>query len=213
MLVGERMSHPVITMRADMPIIDALNMMKREHVRRTPVIKDGKLVGIISEKDLLNATPSAATTLSVWEMNYLLSKIPVSEVMTQNVLTVTEDTPIEEAARIMADNKVGGLPVLRGDEIIGIISETDLFKVMLEMMGARERGVRVTIMVHDRPGGLAEITQAIATAGGNFISFGTFLGDTPTKALITFKVEGIDQAKVKEILTPLVEKLVDIRYC
>jgi acetoin utilization protein AcuB len=213
MLVGERMSHPVITMRADMPIIDALNMMKREHVRRTPILKDGKLVGIISEKDLLNATPSAATTLSVWEMNYLLSKITVSEVMTQNVLTVTEDTPIEEAARIMADNKVGGLPVLRGDEIVGIISETDLFKIMLEMMGARERGVRVTIMVHDKPGGLAEITQAIASAGGNFISFGTFLGDTPTKGLITFKVEGIDEAKAKEILTPLVEKLVDIRYC
>jgi acetoin utilization protein AcuB len=213
MLVGERMSHPVITMRADMPIIDALNMMKREHVRRTPILKDGKLVGIISEKDLLNATPSAATTLSVWEMNYLLSKITVSEVMTQNVLTVTEDTPIEEAARIMADNKVGGLPVLRGDEIVGIISETDLFKIMLEMMGARERGVRVTIMVHDKPGGLAEITQAIAGAGGNFISFGTFLGDTPTKGLITFKVEGIDQAKVKEILAPMVEKLVDIRYC
>jgi acetoin utilization protein AcuB len=146
-------------------------------------------------------------------MNYLLSKITVSEVMTQNVLTVTEDTPIEEAARIMADNKVGGLPVLRGDEIVGIISETDLFKIMLEMMGARERGVRVTIMVHDKPGGLAEITQAIAGAGGNFISFGTFLGDTPTKGLITFKVEGIDQAKVKEILAPMVEKLVDIRYC
>lgn len=213
MFVGERMSHPVITMRADMPIIDALNMMKREHVRRTPVIKDGKLVGIISEKDLLNATPSAATTLSVWEMNYLLSKITVSEVMTKDVLTVAEDTPIEIAARIMADNKVGGLPVMRGDEIVGIISETDLFKIMLEMMGARERGVRVTIMVHDRPGGLAQITQAIANAGGNFISFGTFLGDSPTKGLITFKVEGVDEAKVKEILTPLVDQLIDIRYC
>lgn len=213
MFVGERMSHPVITMRADMPIIDALNMMKREHVRRTPVLKDGKLVGIISEKDLLNATPSAATTLSVWEMNYLLSKITVSEVMTKDVLTVTEDTPIETAARIMADNKVGGLPVMRGDEIVGIISETDLFKIMLEMMGARERGVRVTIMVHDKPGGLAQITQAIASAGGNFISFGTFLGDSPTKGLITFKVEGIEEAKVKEILSPLVDKLIDIRYC
>lgn len=213
MFVGERMSHPVITMRADMPIIDALNMMKREHVRRTPVLKDGKLVGIISEKDLLNATPSAATTLSVWEMNYLLSKITVSEVMTKDVLTVTEDTPIETAARIMADNKVGGLPVMRGDEIVGIISETDLFKIMLEMMGARERGVRVTIMVHDKPGGLAQITQAIASASGNFISFGTFLGDSPTKGLITFKVEGIEEAKVKEILSPLVDKLIDIRYC
>ena len=213
MLVGERMSHPVITISPDMPIVDALNLMKRERIRRAPVIKEGQLVGIVSDKDLLNASPSPVTSLSVWEMNYLLSKIPVSDVMTQNVLTVTEDTPIEEAARIMADNKVGGLPVLRGDEIVGIISETDLFKVMLEMMGARERGVRVTIMVHDKPGGLALITQAIASAGGNFISFGTFLGDSPTKGLITFKVEGLDEAKVKEILNPLVEQLVDMRYC
>jgi acetoin utilization protein AcuB len=213
MFVGERMSHPVITMRADTPIVDALDMMRREHIRRTPVIKKGKLVGIVSEKDLLNATPSAATTLSVWEMNYLLSKITVSEVMTKKVLTVTEDTPIEEAARIMADNKIGGLPVLRGDDLIGIITETDLFKIMLEMMGARERAVRVAIVIQAVPGELAKITQAISRAGGNFISFGTFLGDTPTKAIVTFKVEGIDEAKAREILSPLIEQIVDIRYC
>ena len=96
-----------------------LNLMKREHIRRTPVVKDGKLVGIVSDKDLLNASPSPATSLSVWELNYLLSKITVSEVMTKNVLTVTEDTPIEEAARIMADNKIGGLPVIRGGHVVG----------------------------------------------------------------------------------------------
>src|SRR3990170_3638875 len=136
MIVGERMSHPVISVPPDMPIVDALNLMKREHIRRTPVIKDGKLVGIVSDKDLLNASPSPATSLSVWEMNYLLSKITVKDVMTKDVLTVTEDTPIEEAARIMADNKIGGLPVMRGASVVGIITETDLFKLFLELLGA-----------------------------------------------------------------------------
>ena len=147
MLVGERMKSPVITVRPDMPVVDALNLMRQEHIRRTPVVKDGKLVGIVSEKDLLNASPSPATSLSIYEMNYLLSKIQVKEVMTKNVLTVTEDTPIEEAARIMADNKIGSMPVLRNDQMVGIITETDLFKLLLELMGAREVGVRVTALI------------------------------------------------------------------
>jgi len=213
MLVGERMSHPVITIRPDMPIVDALNMMKREHIRRTPVIKDGKLVGIVSDKDLLNASPSPATSLSVWEMNYLLSKVTVKDVMTKEVLTVTEDTPIEEAARTMADNKIGGLPVMRNDHVVGIITETDLFKIFLELMGAREIGVRVTALVHEERGQLAKLAQAIANAGGNFIAFGQFSGDDPSNRLVTFKVEGLEQDSLREIITPIVETLVDIRVC
>ena len=211
MLVGERMSHPVITIRPDMPIADALNMMRREHIRRAPVIKDNKLVGIVSDKDLLNASPSPATSLSVWEMNYLLSKITVKDVMTKEVLTVTEDTPIEEAARIMADNKIGGLPVMRGASVVGIITETDLFKIFLELMGARDLGVRVTALVHEERGQLARLTQAIANAGGNFLAFGQFSGEDSTNRLVTFKVEGLDLDQVTEIVNPLVESLVDIR--
>jgi len=127
MLVGERMSHPVIHIPPDTSIHDALQLMKREGIRRTPVVKKGKLVGIVSEKDLLNATPSQATTLNVWELNYLLSKITIEDIMTRDIITVTEDTPIEEAARIMADHKIGGLPVMRNDSMVGIISETALF--------------------------------------------------------------------------------------
>lgn len=213
MLVGERMTHPVITIRPDMPIVDALNLMKRERIRRTPVVKDGKLVGIVSDKDLLNASPSPATSLSVWEMNYLLSKITVKDVMTKNVMTVTEDTPIEEAARIMADNKIGGLPVVRAEQIVGIITETDLFKIFLEMMGAREMGVRVTALLHEERGQLARLTKTISEAGGNFVAFGTFSGENPTNRLITFKVEGIEEGILRSMVEPLVEKVVDIRYC
>ncbi len=211
MLVGERMNHPVITINPDMPVVDALKLMKRERIRRTPVVKDGKLVGIVSDKDLLNASPSPATSLSVWELNYLLSKITVSEVMTRKVLIVSEDTPIEEAARIMADNKIGGLPVMRGNNLVGIITETDLFKIFLELMGARYMGVRATVLVHEERGQLAKLSQTIANAGGNFVAFGMFQGEVPTNRLVTFKVDGIDKEQLKAVLEPIVESVVDIR--
>ena len=211
MLVGERMSHPVISITPDVPITEALNLMKQERIRRLPVVKGGKIVGIVSDKDLLNASPSSATSLSVWEMNYLLSKITIRELMTKKVLTVTEDTPIEEAARIMADNKIGGLPVMRNGSVVGIITETDLFKIFLELMGVREKGVRVTALFHEERGQLARLTQAIADKGGNFVAFGQFSGEDPSNRLVTFKVSGLSEQKVKEILAPLTEKLIDIR--
>lgn len=213
MLVGERMSSPVITISPDMPIVEALNMMRREHIRRAPVVKDGKMVGIVSDKDLLNASASPATSLSVWELNYLLSKITVKEVMTKNILTVAVDTPIEEAARVMADNKIGGLPVMRGDLVVGIITETDLFKIFLEFMGAREMGVRLTALMHEEKGQLARLSQAISSAGGNFVAFGQFIGSDPSNRLITLKVADLDLQQLKEIVEPMVIKIVDIRNC
>jgi acetoin utilization protein AcuB len=211
MLIGERMSKPVITISSSMPIPDALNLMKKEHIRRAPVVNDGKLAGIVSDKDLLNASPSPVTTLSIWEMNYLLSKVTVSEVMTSNVLTVTEDTPIEQAARIMADNKIGGLPVMREGHVVGIITETDLFKVFLELLGAREPGVRVTAVIDDQPGELANITEAISAKKGNFIAFGQFTGDDATHKIVTFKVKGLTPEEVREAILPVVKEIKDLR--
>ena len=211
MLVGERMSRPVIALSPEMPVVDALNLMRGEHIRRAPVIKDNKMIGIVSDKDLLNASPSPATSLSVWELNYLLTKIQVKEVMSKKVQTVTEDTPIEEAARIMADNKIGGLPVVRGDAVVGIITETDLFKIFLELMGAREPGVRVMVLIDNSPGELARLTHAISESGGNFVAFGQFTGETTADRLVTFKVTGIDLATLQTILAPAVIKVIDIR--
>ena len=139
MLVKERMSSPVISVAPDLPIMEALNLMRREGIRRAPVMKSGKLIGIVSEKDLLDASPSDATSLSVWEINYLLSRVPFSDVMTKKVLTLDEDTPIEEAARFMVDNKLGGLPVMRGKNVVGLITETDLFKCFLEFSAGYKR--------------------------------------------------------------------------
>lgn len=211
MLVGERMSRPPIVIGPEMSIHDALALFKKERIRRAPVIKGGKLVGIVSDKDLLNASPSPATTLSVWEMNYLLSKLTISEVMTKQVTTVAEDTPIEEAARIMADNKIGGLPVVKGSRVVGIITETDLFKLFIELMGAREKGVRVTALVEDQPGMLAQVTKSITDAGGNFIAFGQFVGEDVNSRILTFKINGMSQAQVRKILAPHIKKMLDIR--
>jgi acetoin utilization protein AcuB len=211
MFVGERMSRPVISVSADDPINDVVIMFKKEHIRRAPVMKDGKLVGIVSEGNLLNAAPSSATTLSVWEMNYLISKVKVKNVMTKKVITVSKDTPIEEAARIMADNKIGGLPVVDGDKVVGMITETDLFKVFLELMGARDKGTRVTATIDDKPGELARVTKAIADAGGNFVSFGFFSGEDASTKTLTFKVEGIKKDELKKVLGGVVKKFWDVR--
>jgi acetoin utilization protein AcuB len=213
MLVGERMSHPVITIAPDLPITEAVNLMRKEHIRRTPVVKGGKLVGIVSDKDLLNASPSPATSLSIWEMNYLLSKIKVEDVMTTEILSIDVDTPVEEAARIMADNKIGGLPVMKNNRVVGMITETDLFKIFLELMGAREKGIRVTAMIPEKVGELADLTKAIAEAGGNFISFGQTAGEDPSNREVTFKVSGLDESKVKKAIDPFIEKITDIRLC
>ena len=211
MLVGERMSHPVISVAPETPIHDALALFKKEHIRRAPVIKDAKLVGIISETDLLNASPSPVSSLSIWEMNYLLSKVTVKQVMSKKVMTVEEDTPIEEAARIMADNKIGGLPVMRSGKVVGIITETNLFRIFIELMGAREKGVRVTALIQNKHGTLAKVTKSIADAGGDFISFGQFTGEDPDTKLITFKVTGLTKSQVKNAIWGIVKEVWDIR--
>ena len=211
MLVGERMSQPVISVSPETPIHDALAMFKKEHIRRAPVVQDGKMVGIVTETDLLNASPSPIWTLTVWERNYLLSKVTVNQVMSRQVISVAKDTPIEEAARILADNKLGGLPVLDGGNVVGIITETDLFKVFLELMGAREKGVRVTAQIAEKPGQLAQLTKAIAEAGGNFISFGQFTGPDTSSKLVTFKVAGMDMEAVKASVEKIVKKFWDVR--
>jgi acetoin utilization protein AcuB len=208
------MSKNPITITADTPINHALKVMRDEKVRRLPVLnKKGKLVGIVSEKDLLYASPSPATSLSIHELHYLVSKIEVTEVMTRNVITVSEYTPLEEAARIMADNKIGGLPVMRDGKLVGIITESDLFKIFTEILGAREMGVRLSMLVPEQPGILAEITRAIADMGGNVISLGTFLGEDRANRLITVKVADVPEDLLVAEMKAQALEVVDSRTC
>jgi acetoin utilization protein AcuB len=138
MKVGQRMTRNPITITPDVTVPEAQAIMRREKIQRLPVVDNkGQLVGIVTSLDLIHASPSPATSLDIYEMHYLLSKLHVEKVMTKNVITVTQDLPIEEAARIMVDNKISGLPVMRGDILVGIITETDLFKLFIELFGAR----------------------------------------------------------------------------
>ena len=212
MLVEERMTSPAITIGPDVSVPDALAMMRREKVRRFPVIdRHGNLIGIISEKDLLNAAPSDATTLSIWEINYLLNKLTIDKVMTKNVITITRDTPIEEAARIMADNKVGGLPVVEGEKVVGIVTETNLFRIFLELFGARAKGIRLSVLVPDEPGALWRLTGAIQAIKGNIIALGTFLGENTGNGMVTLKVDGVEMEVLKAAVAPIVMKILDVR--
>ncbi|HTX91359.1 MAG TPA: CBS and ACT domain-containing protein [Anaerolineales bacterium] len=212
MLVGERMSKPVITVRPETSMPEALDLMRKEHIRRLPVVnKKGELVGIVTEADLLKASPSEATSLSIYEVTYLLSKLTVDRIMTKKVVTITEDTPLEEAARIMADHKFSGLPVVRGKAVVGMITETSLFRIFLELLGARRAGIRLTVSVPDTPGKLADLTRAIHDLGGNIIALGTFMGESPSKGLVTIKVEGVKMDELKKAIRPLVDKIIDIR--
>jgi acetoin utilization protein AcuB len=206
------MSKNPYTIQADTPVEEALTRMREAHIRRFPVLdKSGQLVGIVAEKDLLYASPSPATSLSIYEMHYLLSKLTVGQVMVKNVITVAEDTPVEEAARIMADHKIGSLPVVRDGHLVGIITETDLFKLFLELLGARKKGVRVTMLVPDVKGELAKITTAIAKSGGNIIALGTFLGEDPTNQLVAVKVNDVPKDTLVATLKPLVLEIIDAR--
>jgi len=212
MLVRERMTAHPVTVTPETSLHDALRAMREAKVRRLPVLgKAGKLVGIVLEKDLLYASPSPATSLSVYELNYLVSKITVNELMTRDVVTVGEDCPLEEAARIMVDNNISGLPVMRGDTLVGMITESDLFKIFLELLGARTMGMRVTIKVPESKGVLAKLTQALADNGANIISLGTFFGDDLSNRTIVFKVQGIDEETMRGAVERVGADLVDLR--
>lgn len=211
MKVGQRMTRNPITVTPDTTVPEAQAILKREKIRRLPVLdRDDRLVGIVTELDLIHASPSSATSLDIYELHYLLSKLKVEKIMTRKVITVTEDTPIEEAARIMADNKISGLPVMRGDVLVGIITETDLFKLFIELFGARHKGIRLTLLLPEKKGELAKVSDAIAKAGGNIVSFATFEGEDPTNAYCAVKVTGVGKETLIQALTPVVERVVDV---
>lgn len=212
MNVGQRMTRNPITVTPDVSVPDAQALMRREKIRRLPVLdKQGRLVGIVTSLDLIHASPSPATSLDMYELHYLLSKLKIETVMTKHVITVTEDTPLEEAARIMVDNNISGLPVVRGETLVGIITESDLFKLFIELFGARHLGVRLTLLLPEKRGEIAAVADAIANIGGNIISMATFEGEDPTNSYCTIKVSGVDKSALIEAVTPIVTKIVDVR--
>lgn len=214
MLVRERMTAQLITVSPHTSVPEALRLMRGKRIRRLPVLDGhGRLVGIVSDKDLLHAQPSAATTLSVWEIPELLARITVEQVMARDVITIADDTPLEEAARIMADRRIGGLPVMSGDTLAGIITETDLFKALLEMAGGRRKGVRITVRAAGTKGTLAKISSAITGAGGDIVGLGVneLEGTTGKDWELMFKVQDATRDQLVAALTPVVSAILDVR--
>lgn len=214
MLVRECMTPNPVTVKPDTTVHRALRLMREKEVGRFPVVDDhGKLVGIVSHDDLLSSSPSPATTLAVWEIPELLAKIKVETVMSREVIMVSEDTPLEEAARIMADHKIGGLPVMQGTSLIGVITETDLFKVLMELLGGRRIGVRVTVSASGAKGTLAKITSAVFGVGGDIVGLG--LIEVPNasgpKWQIILKVQDVPKDRLVGTLRPVVDDILDVR--
>jgi acetoin utilization protein AcuB len=175
MFVRMWMTQDVITVEPETPIMEARDIMKQHMVRRLPVIKNGKLIGIVTQGDIQEAGPSGATSLSIWELNYLLARIKVEEVMTpaEDLITVSPDEMIEQAALLMRKNKVSGLPVVEGDKLGGIITESDIFDVLIELMGVKRGGTRITLELEDRPGALLEALEVLKAHDANVLSIVT----------------------------------------
>ncbi len=215
MLVRDHMTRNPVTVLPSLSVQDALALMREKRIRRLLVADaQGKLVGIVSEKDLLYASPSPTTSLSVYEIPYLLSRLSVEKVMTRQVISVSEDAPLEEAAIAMADRKIGGLPVLKDGALVGIITETDIFRTFLKLLGGRAKGVRATVRTSGAKGTLAKITGAVSEAGGDILGMGAIDLQTPSGAMmwqIALKVQGLAKEKLSTVLKPLVEEIIDIR--
>ncbi len=212
MIISDYMSKNPICVSTDTSVTEARAIMVREKISKLPVLdKNSNLVGIITKNDLAKAAPSAATTLDIYEMGYLLSKLKVEKVMTKNPVTVSPDEVIEEAARIMADKEIGCLPVVQDDVLVGIITESDIFKQFISMFGARQHGVRVTMEFPDKAGVLADFSRKVANKDGNIIAVVTDDGSNVESKKVTVKIANLALKDVEEIVENLNVKKLDIR--
>ncbi|MGZ3494493.1 MAG: CBS and ACT domain-containing protein [Thermodesulfobacteriota bacterium] len=145
MRIRDMMTKNPMTVDSETLVIDAQKIMKENNIRRLPVVDKGKLLGIITKHDLLEASPSPATSLSVHELNYLLSKMKVKEIMKKNPVTLAPDTPFEEALKIGQDKRIGSFPVVENGKLVGIATESDIVRFLTRALGIREEGSRITI--------------------------------------------------------------------
>jgi acetoin utilization protein AcuB len=198
------------TIAPEVSVLEATERMQRERVRRYPVIGDGKLVGIVSLDDFLRASPSSVASLNVWEVSYQLTQVKVGDVMTKEVITVTELTPLEEAAKLMLDRRIGGLPVVRDGVLLGIITESDIFRIFAELLGATEPGIRISVLAPYYKGSLAQLSTAIAQRGGLITAFNVFRGEDPSNWGAHLKVAEISEEELLEAIKPLVLTVLDI---
>jgi acetoin utilization protein AcuB len=201
------MTRNPVTVTTDTSLKDAFELLRSRPFRHLPVVdKEGKLAGIVTERSLVYASPTPATTLSVFEVEYILSHTSIGQVMHSPVITVGPDLPIEEAARIMVDHRIGCLPVIAPEtgaesgktgaesgKLIGIISDTDIFRVFVEGLGGGHPSTRITVVIPEEVGSLARVAGCIVALGGNIYSLGTFRGEKAEERVVTLRLEGVDR--------------------
>ena len=201
MLVYEYMKINPMTVSPKGTCAEAFRLMQEKEIDKLPVLAEaGHLVGIVTQKDLLYALPSSAALLSLSEIDGLFGDMTVARVMTRRVISVSEDCPLEEAARILVDNKIGSLPVMRGQRLVGMITKADIFRAMMEALGGQVEGLRITIRLDEDAGELGAITDGIVHSGGKLISLSTFWGGDSLRQTITLKVQGIDPQELISFL-------------
>lgn len=165
MFVADWMTRQVITVEPQESVLHAMHVMRDQGIKHLPVVKGGRVIGVISDRDIKAYCPSKATALDVYEINYLLSKASVGEAMGKRLLTIAPDAPVEQAALVMLDENIGCLPVVAGETLAGIISDRDIFRALVDISGVRHDGHRICVVIADRPGTVKEVADIIRKHG------------------------------------------------
>ena len=204
MLVKDQMTPDPICGHPEMPVTEAQELMQKHNIRHLPIWDaDKKLVGLVTQRTLMNAVPSDLSKFRPFVVNYVLAKLKARNIMVKDVIIISEDTALEEAARVMSDKRIGCLPVMRGDELVGIISDSDLFTIMVGLLGARRAGVRVIVHQPDRAGEVARISRAIADQGGYLTVFVTYPTADPGVWASVLKVTNLSEETLVHTLGDL----------
>ena len=208
MLVKHWMSKQVITIDADDSMNDAIHLLKKHDINMLPVMKKGKLVGIVTDRDLKRASASDAITLEIHEILYLISKIKVEEIMTKDPITVPEDYTIEEAAEILLKHKISGMPVIdQYSDIVGIITQNDVFRIIISLTGVEGKGIQFGLEVADRPGSIKDVEDIIRKYGGRMASILTSYDMAPEGfRRLYIRMYGLDRFKLNKLKDSLREK-------
>jgi acetoin utilization protein AcuB len=211
MLVGDRMSRPVMTIPLEMPVQDALDLMARERIRHLPVVdNEGELVGVVSEGDLGRFLLSMPTDLSSWREMDDRCKFTVNEIMSREVITCDEEMPLGKAAQILTEHRIGSLAVMREDRIVGILTKSDLLNFLLELLGTYRSGVQLVVSVQDDPDTLSELCRSVFAAGGKLLAFGSTQSDKSGYRELLLKVGGVTPDGVRHVVKPWIEEIIDV---
>jgi acetoin utilization protein AcuB len=200
MLVRKKMKKDLVTVTKDERMTVAKKIMKEKNIRHLPVVDGKRLVGLLTNMDVRKAEASPATSLEIRELHYLLDKLTVGEIMTRNVITISPDVSIEEAAILLHDNKIGCLPVVEDGNLAGIITENDIMEILIDVMGMKEKGSRLEVQVDDKPGALADITRIIKESNVNITSVVTDIANEPGKRVVVFKLKTFYFEPIKKAL-------------